>query len=151
MDEHLITINENTQEVGINATSIEQLNLKMEKLYEKLDEIHMALFQMKGETINKNSFANIMLTNKEQEIFTSVYIQNGDLVDYKKLGRSLGYTEIDIEKIINSLIIKGIPVIKRYIEDNVFVTLDSEFRNLQAKENLIEIKESVLHDVRERI
>ena len=150
MDEHLLAINENTQEIGINANSIEELNLKIEKLYEKLDEIQMALFKMSGETINKNSFSNIMLTTREQEIFTSIYIKNGDLVEYKSLARSLGYTDLDIENIINSLIIKGIPLMKRYIDDKVYITLDPEFRNLQAKENLIKIKESVIKEVRDR-
>jgi DNA-binding MarR family transcriptional regulator len=149
MEEHLIAINENTDEINTTAARNEELHLKIEKLSERMDELQMMIIQLKGDTITKKDFSRIVLSTKEQEVFTLIYAKNGGLIEYKQIARALGYTELDIEKIINSMIIKGIPVIKRYVEEKVYVTLDSEFRNLQAKENLIKIKESVLRNAQD--
>ncbi len=68
-----------------------------------------------------------------------LYEQKGDLSDYTKIARSLGYSQEYVIKYVTRLIQKGIPIIKKYFDNKVYLILDSDFRNLQAKQNLIKV------------
>ncbi|MBN1503367.1 hypothetical protein JW930_07545 [Candidatus Woesearchaeota archaeon] len=151
LEDHLTSINENTSEITANNEYIMQLEMKISKLSERLDEIEMALAQLLGkQTLNKDLFKNISLTLREQEIFVVLYSRNGDLIDYKEIAKVLGLTEEMVVNHVNNLTLKGIPVIKRYMDNKVYLILDADFRNLQAKENVIKIKGKLSRDLQNR-
>ncbi|MFH2020738.1 MAG: hypothetical protein ABIJ34_04950 [archaeon] len=138
MNDHLESINENTNEIVAISEYTEQLEAMILKLGERVDELELELAKIKG--IKKSSmsdYENIVLTPKETEIFKVLYETNGNLMDYNKIARNLGLTEEIARKTVENLIIKGIPVIKKYFEGSIYLILDSDFRNLQAKENII--------------
>ena len=63
------------------------------------------------------------------------------MIDYREISKSLGITEQSVRKYISRMINKGIPIIKKYFDNNVYLVLDSDFRNLQAKEDILNIKD----------
>jgi len=69
-----------------------------------------------------------------------LYSRNGNLLDYREISKSIGITEEMARKYVSGIIGKGIPIIKKYFENKTFLVLDSDFRNLQAKENIIKFK-----------
>jgi len=141
MNDHLDAINENTNEINSNSEYMMQLEMMINKLNERIDDIEVKLSHLSGKkTMSSEDFKDIVLNTKEKEIFLYLYEVKGDLADYRKIARHLGYTEESIRKYIASLIDKGIPIIKKYFDNKVYLILDSDFRNLQAKENIIKLK-----------
>ncbi len=138
--DHLESINENTNEINTNSMYLTQLENMIHKLNERIDQVELKLSKLSGEKIiSAEEFKNIILTPKEKEIFVMLYQENGDLLDYKKIARSLGYTEQIVRKHVSSLINKGIPVIKKYFDNKIYLVLDADFRNLQAKQNVLKL------------
>jgi len=141
MTDHLDAINENTNEINSNQSYLAHLETMMMKLTERLDDIELKLAEITGEKkYTEDDFKNIILTRKEEEIFKVLYENTGDLLNYKKIARSLGLTQELVRKHITSIINKGIPIIKKYFDNNIYLVLDSDFRNLQAKKNIVKIK-----------
>ncbi|MBN2422346.1 HTH domain-containing protein [Candidatus Woesearchaeota archaeon] len=145
--DHLDSINENTNEISANYEYLLQLDNKIEKLNEKLDEVMMFISQLQGKSINKEIFKNIILNSREQEIFLLLYARNGDLIDAKEIAKLIGLTEEKVRKYISNLNMKGIPIIKKYMDSMIYYILDYDFRNLQAKENIIKLNESIARDL----
>lgn len=139
LTDHLDAINSNTIEVNANHEYIKELEKRIEKLNEKLDNLSMTLSEVKGESVDLAEIKNIQLKPKEVEIFKLLYENMGDLFTYKKLARSLGLTEAIVKRKISSMVSKGIPIIKKYFDNNVFLVLDADFRNLQAKNNVLKL------------
>ncbi|MEK6916915.1 MAG: HTH domain-containing protein [Nanoarchaeota archaeon] len=140
MTDHLDAINENTTEINSNTDYIKQLEIMILKLEERLDIAEMKLSESNGEkTFSYEEFEGVVLTQKEKEIFMILYETNGDLLDYKKIARSLGLTEELVRKYIAGIINKGIPIIKKYFDDRTYLVLDADFRNLQAKKNVLRL------------
>ncbi len=138
MNDHLETINENTNEINSNYDYIMQIENKINKLNERLDNIEFMLKNSDDIPVEKK-YKNIILTSKEEEIFLLLYSRTGDLLDYREISRSLGYTEEIAQKIVSNMIRKGIPILKKYYDNSIFLILDPDFRNLQAKKNLLDI------------
>jgi DNA-binding CsgD family transcriptional regulator len=149
-NDHLDAINENTNEISANYEYILQIENKIEKLNEKLDEVCMFISQFQGKSLNKELFKDIDLTSREQEIFLLLYARNGDLIDAKEMAKLLGLTEEKIKTYISNLSLKGIPIIKKYLDGIIYYILDYDFRNLQAKENIIKIDESLARSLHNR-
>ena len=138
MNEHLDSINANSNEINTNHDYVMHLEEMVTKLKERLEEVELRLSELSGRKVMKaEDFKDIVLNPKEKEIFLMLYSRTGDLIDYREISKTLGYTEAMARKIVSSMIGKGIPIIKKYFDNNVFLILDADFRNLQAKENLI--------------
>jgi chromosome segregation ATPase len=140
MDDHLTSINENTTEINSLQDYIAELEEKIVKLGERLDETEIRLNEISGKKENHDEFRNIVLNTREEEIFLLLYSRKGDLLDYREISKTLGITEEMTRKNIANMTAKGIPIIKKYFENKTFLILDSDFRNLQAKENIIKFR-----------
>lgn len=142
LTDHLQTINENTAEINSNHNYVLHLENMINKLNERLDEVEHKISELSGKKImTADDFKGIILKPKEQEIFLVLYSRTGDLIDYREISKSLGITEQSVRKYISRMINKGIPIIKKYFDNNVYLVLDSDFRNLQAKEDILNIKD----------
>ncbi len=139
MNDHLDAINSNTNEINSNQTYIQELEKMIQKLNEKVDSLNMRISELKGESQNFSELQNIQLNPQEVEIFKLLYENMGDLFDYKKISRTLGYTETTVKRKIASMVNKGIPIVKKYFEENTFLVLDADFSNLQAKNNVLKL------------
>jgi predicted nuclease with TOPRIM domain len=143
LNQHLDTINDNTNEIQTNHDYLCRLESKIDKLNERIEDIEM-MFR----TINNNppkSFKVKTLTKREQEVFLALYTleQDTEPVTYKRIAQFLAITNYAVEGYISNLIDKGVPIIKTFSDDNTFLRLDPVFREIQAKRNLANITRSV--------
>lgn len=132
LDEHLAAINENTDEIQANYAYAQEMDNKMEQLSSRLDRIEVLLLgQPKRFTVQP-------LTHPEKQVFLVLYTEEMPLT-YADLAKRTSYPESLVKQHIACLIEKGIPLVKSYINSTPFIKLNPEFKELQAKENLLNL------------
>ena len=136
MTDHLEAINANTEEINANYSYSQELEKMITKLKERIDDLETKLNEKITVKTNEE-LRKIKLSPKEKEVFLMLYEEKGELLDYKKIARNLGLTSEIIRRIVSGIIDKGIPIVKKEFDGHVYLMIDSDFRNLQAKENLI--------------
>ena len=141
-EEHLQAINENTNEIAANYEYICEIESKLDKLNERVDQIQMYLETNSNISIAKrNNFEVKRLNRMEQEVFLVIYTledEKGSL-SYGDIAKRLSISEQLAGNYVTSMIEKGVPIIKRYINSKPFLRLDPEFKTLQAKENILQL------------
>ncbi len=143
MNDHLDAINENTAEIQANYNYIKELEEKLEKLNNKIDEVFLLLG--KYELPSKNFVSDYELTIREQEIFVVLYTNNDQTpLSCKEIARKTGLTEELVMENIENLIKKGIPVLKNYEGQHLKFNLDPYFRQLQTKQNVVQLRRDVV-------
>ncbi|MFT4311268.1 MAG: hypothetical protein ACMXX7_01430 [Candidatus Woesearchaeota archaeon] len=136
-NEHLETINQNTTEIQSLYDYVSEVEHKLDKLSERIDELQMHL----NPTMAYDQFS-VELTHREQEVFVVLYAES-QKITAKTIARRLGFTDEMVQRYIYSLISKGIPVLKHFQDEEMFITLDDKFKELQARRNVLKIDESI--------
>ena len=140
-EEHLQAINENTNEICANYGHMCELESKLDKLSERVDQIQMYLQLDSSISITKKSFDVKRLDRKEQEVFLVIYTleeEKGSLT-YEDIAKKLNISEHLAANYVTSIIEKGVPILKRYINSKPYLRLEPEFKTLQAKENILQL------------
>ena len=135
LDEHRDSINENSTEIESNFSYLCELDKKIEKLAERVDEL--CLFVKCSQ--EKKEVKISPLTSREKEVFLAFYVL-GELkpfVTYRELARKLCVNESLIAGYIANLVEKGIPIVKKYDDNIAYIKLEESFRQRQAKENVV--------------
>jgi DNA-binding CsgD family transcriptional regulator len=140
LTDHLEAINGNTQEINSNYSYMQELEKMITKLGERIDAIELKIETISGKEKKHMNYKHIKLSAREQEVFLMLYEEKGELLDYVKIARSLGLTGEIVRKIVAGIINKGIPIIKKEFDSKIYLMLDADFRNRQAKENLIKLQ-----------
>lgn len=141
MEDHLLAINENTNEISSQYEYICELENKIENLIERVEQLQLNVYG--NVQPSKNAFiATPNLTKDEQEVFTALYTleEEKGSVTFKDISEASGLNEGNVEAHIISLIAKNIPIKKKYLNDNVYLNIDDDFKLLQAKENILRIE-----------
>ena len=140
LDDHRIALNENTSEIESNYELLNQLNSRLDKLQARVDELTMLVRHGKPPE-QVPEFKLQPLTGQEKEAFFALYTltETAPTVTYHQLARKLTTTVEAVSRHITALISKGIPVEKKYASGNAFLGLDRQFRQLQAKENIVKL------------
>lgn len=149
-NDHLEAINENTNEIQANYEYLCEVDQKLTKVTERLDELTMFLRAQAGKLVEeKPTFETSPLTKKEKELFQALYVLEDEKgsVTYSDIGRRTGLSERLVQAYITNLIEKGIPIIKRYLHNQVFLKLDTVFKDIQARENLVGISPRISKSV----
>ena len=129
LEEHLPAINENTAEIQSLFDYLHSLDVKVDKMIQRLD-----LMQ-----INQPFERNISpLNQNEKKVFLVLYTAESPLNVSEVAARSF-IQEAIAQEILTSLISKGIPMIRSYFNSQLFLKLDPQFKELQAKENLLNL------------
>ena len=145
-NQHLDSINQNTDEINANFEHITELEAKIDKLDEKISDIQMELLQLKGvKKEDMKKYEKINLIKTEKEVFVLLY--SNEELTFLQIARKLSLTKQLVERYISNLILKGIPVIKSYREDETFLSLDPHFKAQQAKENIVGLDSDTLREV----
>jgi len=142
LTEHLDSINENTNEISANYDYLCELDSKINKLNEKLDNIQMmfqSFMQQKAVTVVKPD-----LSMDEQKVFLLLYTSENTLLSHKQISNKLEVPIIVTVSNINNLISKGIPIVEKKIDGDSYYELDRQFRDIQAKEGVVEISPSII-------
>lgn len=135
LDEHRASINDNTDEIQSNFSYLCELDKKIEMIAERLDELYLAVRGAKEE----KKFKIASLTSREKEVFMALYAlgEVQPFVSYKQMARKLCVTDSLVASYITNLVEKGVPIIKKYDGGIAYIKLDVDFRQLQAKENVV--------------
>lgn len=147
MEDHLDTINENTNEIQANHEYLNELNKKVEKLTERLDSLQLFF---KGLTATDNKIIeseNIKvqpLTSEEKRVFLLLYTSGEIPLNYRDLAERLSIAEPVVMDYITSMIEKGVAILKEYRSGKPFLKIERRFRELQAKENVIGLSQKTL-------
>lgn len=141
-EEHLQAINENTNEIAANYGYTCELESKLDKLSERVDQIQMYLESASGNFVSRGKDFDVKrLNRREQEVFLVIYTleeEKGSLT-YDDIAKKLSMSEQLASNYVTSLIEKGVPIIKRYLNSKPYLRLDPEFKTLQAKENILQL------------
>jgi len=142
LNDHKESINQNTNEIQGNYEYMCRIDSRLDKLSERIDELSLFIQQLTGTESEENKFTVSALTTKEQEVFMAIYMHD-DEATYRDIGRKTGLTENLVLCYVTNLITKGVPIIKRYSGSEIKITIDTEFKKLQTKQNVLRINESV--------
>ena len=144
----LTSINENTSEIQSNYTMICEQDHKIHNLMEGVISV-LKEFKETGK-INENlllkwsrrNTSSIKLSKREEEIFLILYTLDGKKgeVTYLDIAKRINFPEDIVASYISNMLQKGIPIIKKYTNNEAHLSLDPKFKSLQAKENILDIK-----------
>ncbi len=139
LDDHRSTLNEHTNEIETSYELMNQLALKIDKLQQRLDELTMLVRH--GKPVDNVAFAIQPLTPAEKEVFFALYTltETTPFVTYHQLAKKIANTVEVVSRQLNMLISKGVPVEKKYSNGNAFLGLDKQFRQMQAKQNIVKL------------
>ncbi len=135
LEDHRLAINENTLELQSNYAFVLDIDQKLSRIMERLEAIEWALRGKK-----QQKFQPVLgLSEKEKQVFRVLYElgTTQPYVLYRDLAKKANVGELVVSSLITSMIEKGIPVLKRYDGNRVFVKLEDLFREEQAKRNLV--------------
>jgi len=145
MEDQLAAVNENTNEIQSNYEFLCELDAKMNKMAERMAKIELFLERQGFEREQKPIFEIEPLTSREKDLFLVLYtLEEKGPVTYKELMRASGLTEELVQAYITRLIEKGVPIIKQYAQNTAYLRLERRFKQLQAKENLLNITQKTL-------
>jgi len=147
-DEHLESINDNTNETQANYEYISNVDKKLNKLIERFDQMESWISRLTGVAIKDDEEEiRISLTEQEKKVFLILYTASEkEPVTYEKLAESLGENDFVIRGYVTNILEKGVPVSKHYVDRQVFLSLDNEFKEKQAKHNILGINQRTVKD-----
>jgi len=139
-EEHLQAINENTNEISANYEYICELESKLDKLSERVDQIQMYFTDSNIDVAKRNNFDVKRLNRMEQQVFLVIYTleEEKGSITYEDIAKKLNISEQLAGNYVTSIIEKGVPILKRYFNSKPYLRLDPEFKTLQAKENILQ-------------
>lgn len=149
-EEHLAAINGNTNEIQSNYSYLCELDSKIEKLKERMDQLQIFMQKNHGFMAEENKTFEISpLTQNEKRVFLVLYTLDEEKgnVSYKDLAMNLSLTEELVCNYINNMVAKGVPIIKRYLNNKPFLKLNQDFKRLQTKENILEIEQTTIRNL----
>ncbi len=136
-EDHLQAINESTNEIHSNYEYFLEIESKLNKLAERVDEISMLI----GLNQNQKTKELPKLTTVEKEVFLALYslCEEKEYTTYREISKAVKLSETLIMNYITILIEKGVPIIKSYSNDITKLKLSSYFKTLQTKKDILKI------------
>jgi DNA-binding CsgD family transcriptional regulator len=140
MNVHRETINQNTNDLQACYEYLAEIDRKLDKLAERLDELQYTV------TPEQRVPEGIVLTHREQEAFMVLYTAD-DPVTSLEVARRLGLTVEMVEQYLFSISSKGVPILKTFANGKVYHSLDLKFKDLQARRNILNISEEISQEL----
>ena len=144
-EEHLDSINENTNEIQANYEYLCEIDNKINKLNEKIEEVQIILSKLTGQKLElQPNHTNIEpLSKPEQKIFLAIYTEERP-VSYMEISKRMNLPLTYVREYVTNLIEKGVPIQKTYVKGRPFILMEKTFKDLQAKQNIVQIDQQVL-------
>ncbi len=144
LEEHLDSINENTNEIQYTTEQLFELTRKVDKLMQRMDEMELMLRGPQEEMPAADYEVPLFheLSSQEREVFLELY--HGAAKTYRELAMRLALTEETIRKVLLDLITKGLPLVKRYVKKSIVIELDPQFKRCQQRDNLMALDQELL-------
>jgi len=147
MEDHLDAINENTNEIQTNYEQMCALENKIEKLSEKIEQMSLTIRQLSSQ--QSHAKARFSLTFDEQKVFIILYTLGEEKGPLSALDIAIrmNSTELLVRTCIKNMLQKNIPIVGKEIEENIYYQIDTAFKELQAKENVLNLDESLIREI----
>lgn len=130
LEDHLNSINENSSEIQSLFDYLQDLEVKIEKVSSRLDYLQIE----KNHNVEKIQ----PLNNIERKIFLTLYTEELPL-NFQQISDNAKVSFMIVQEAISSLIHKGIPIVRSFFNKQMFIQLDTKFKERQAKENLVNL------------
>ena len=137
MDEHFHSINENTNEIELQNNFICEIDNRLTKMEEKMDELHFLLKQL----VTKAQLS-VELSKDEQRVFLILYTHDKFIKPEAISTKTLLEREV-VEEALSSMADKGIPIEREILDGRVYFRMNPDFKLRQAKEQIIRIDNEV--------
>ena len=131
LEEHLSGINENTSEIQGLFDYVHEVEMKIDKLTSRLDNLQLSQDQ-------KDTFEIAPLTQLERKVFLALYTEESPL-SYQEISIKTELPLSLVPECVSSLVGKGVPFRRSFVNNTLFLSLDPSFKELQAKENLVNL------------
>src|SRR3989344_962029 len=132
LEDHLFAINENTSEIQALLDYLREVEVKVEKVSQRRD-----LLQLQ-DTRHNCKPAVEPLTQIEKKIFFTLYTEENPLT-FPEIAEKSGLVPSLIPDYISSIVHKGVPLQRSSFNSRLFFKLEPKFKELQAKENIINL------------
>ena len=132
LEEHLSAINENTSEIQSLFDYLQEMDIKMEKLTQRLDQMQLN----QGMPLPKVEVQS--LNHTEKKVFLVLYTEESPLA-FDEIAHKAEVPNSIIPECISSLAKKGIPLSRTFCNEQLFVKISKEFKEMQAKENVVNL------------
>ena len=132
LEEHLSAINDNSLEIQALFDYVHEVEVKMDKVKERLDQFQLRI----GEQPQKPIVAP--LNKIERQIFLVLYTQEAPLT-FEEIAKRTNLPLPCVPECLTMLAQKGIPLQRSYMGSKLFFKLSPQFRELQAKENIVNL------------
>lgn len=130
LEEHLSSINGNTSEIQALFDYLHEIEIKLDKLTQRLEETQLNQKETKPVITSLNQI--------EKKVFLVLYTDEIPL-SYKEIAEKAGLPLALIPECVSSLSLKGVPFQRSCYNGQLFMKLDSKFKDIQAKENLVNL------------
>lgn len=144
-EDHLDAINENTQELQLHHEALSELNRKIEKLNDKFDELQLAVKQV---YIDKR---DIELNFDEQKVFLLLYTHENGFLSFEEISAKANFFPDYTRGLVNSMLDKGVSLIREIMDGKLFFKLNPHFRAMQAKETIVKVEPAVVRQFENRV
>ena len=132
LEEHLSSINENTTEIQSMFDYLQEMETKMDTLSRRLDTLQLTI----GEPIEKPFVEP--LDQMEKNVFLLFYTENVPL-SYQDISLRVRIPLSIVPECVSTLTKKGVPLLRTRIDNQIFFKLSPSFKEVQAKENVINL------------
>ena len=132
LDEHLNSINDNTDEIQVLFDYLHDIETKMDRLSSRLDQLQMS----QNSSIEKMKVSP--LTTDEKKIFLVLYTEE-HRITFEEIAKKSHLSNPIVKEKLNTLVEKGIPLERFYSNGQFFFSITKEFKDIQAKENLVNL------------
>ncbi|MBI2580675.1 hypothetical protein HYV85_02605 [Candidatus Woesearchaeota archaeon] len=65
---------------------------------------------------------------------------------YREIAAAIRESEFLVRGYVTNMVEKGIPIVKRYINDVAYISLDRSFKDRQAKENIVKLSQRTVRE-----
>ncbi|PIN75145.1 hypothetical protein COV17_04310 [Candidatus Woesearchaeota archaeon CG10_big_fil_rev_8_21_14_0_10_36_11] len=132
LEEHLSSINENTSEIQALFDYLHELDVKMDKLSQRLDQTQLT------KNIRQEEVSISPLTFEERTVFLALYTEEEPL-SYQEIADKTNMPASLVPECVSSLIQKGVPLQRSYCNNHIFFQINKQFKERQAKENVVNL------------
>ncbi|HLC98989.1 MAG TPA: hypothetical protein VJC00_03220 [Candidatus Nanoarchaeia archaeon] len=144
-EDHLDAINENTEELQSQYGSLCELNRKIEKLNERVDQMSAMVKELVSER------SSINLTLDEQRVFLVLYTHDEGFLSFDEVVERTHFNADYCRDMITSMLDKGIRLTREVTEGKLHFKLNPYFKARQIRENIVKIDPSVLRQMENKV
>ena len=133
LDEHVSAINDNSSEIQVLFDYLREIEVKLDKVSQRLDTIQLA----NDEKICEKKLIT-PLNKMEMKLFLVLYTEEMPL-NFLEIAKKSEVALVLIPEFVSSLVSKGIPLHRTFVNNQLFLKLDPAFKEVQAKENVVNL------------